>query len=494
MMDAHVPVESVGMGGFDTQGRTIALDPEVIARQKALKRRRYATTQVPGLRLFGFTILWGVVAAGNLGTTTVPWSSVHRLGIAFLLYSLGSWGVLRLAYGRTPVNLATLFLTVDPFVWMGATYLTGGTSSWLYVLPLVRVADQLHTSRVRVLRFTLVGVAAYVSLLAYVAWVDGVAVAWTSQLGRVLFLAGCCAYLAMTTGTAASLRAELSEAIRTARQSILQLQAQSRLLHQARDTAESANRAKTEFLANVSHEFRTPLNAIIGYAELLDEEMASAPPSVHADLERINRSAQHLRGLVTDVIELSRLEAGRCALDVRECDVDELIADVVSVVLPVLRETRCTLDVSGARGAGTMVADARKVRQILVNVVGNAGKFTQGGRVTLTCTRDGADVVFEVSDTGIGMTPEQLSRIRRFEPFVQADASVTRRYGGTGLGLTISHRFARMMGGSLTIESHVNEGTRVTCRLPALVQIGEGAAAQHLPSVDARGPGALVAS
>jgi signal transduction histidine kinase len=243
------------------------------------------------------------------------------------------------------------------------------------------------------------------------------------------------------------------------------------LLQDARDMAESANRAKSQFLANVSHEFRTPLNAIIGYSELLHEETAETLPSVHADLERINRSAQHLRGLVTDLIELSRVEAGRATLDVREFELDGIIADVASVVLPAVRGAGNILDVSGARSVGTLVADPGKIRQVLVNVVGNAGKFTRDGRITLTCRREASDVVFVVSDTGIGMAPDQVDRIQRFEPFVQADASVTRQYGGTGLGLAISQRLCRMMGGALSLESRLGQGTTVTCRLPAVVRV-----------------------
>ena len=447
---------------FNAETLGVDLDSDVIEQRKAFKRRRFATRQVPALRLLGFLILLSTVAVSAYADSSVVWTSVAWLTIACLAYSLISWAVLLMAYDRTRINLATTFLTVDPFVWMGATYLTGGLDSWLYVLPLVRVADQLNTTRARALAFTAVGVTAYVSLVAYVVFVDRQPVSWAPQIARILFLAGCGAYLAMTAGTAGRLRAELSEAIRTARASIRQLQDQSALLHEARDRAESANRAKSEFLANVSHEFRTPLTAIIGYSELLQEEL----PAVHADLERINRSAQHLRGLVTDVIELSRVEAGRTRLDPREFDVDSIVNDVASVVLPTMRRTHTVLDVTGATGVGSIVADPSKVRQILVNLVGNAGKFTQGGRVTLTGHRETPDIVFRVQDSGIGMTPEQLERIRRFEPFVQADASVTRQYGGTGLGLAISHRLSRLMGGTLSIESRLGHGTTVTCRLP----------------------------
>jgi signal transduction histidine kinase len=391
----------------------------------------------------------------------------------FLGYSAVSWALILLNPSRGPVNLGDVFLVIDPFLWMGAVYLTGGAESWLFFLPLVRVADQVTTSRIRALAFTAIGVAAYGSLLAYLALVENQDLTLAAQLPRLMFLVGCGAYLAATAGAAERLRAKVVEAVRTARDSIRQLQDQSVLLHDARERADAANRAKSQFLANVSHEFRTPLNAIIGYTELLHEEMPAAPPSVHVDLERINRSAQHLRGLVSDVIQLSQVEAGRMRLDVREFRVAALVADVTSVVLPLVQANNNVLEVEGAEDVGAIVADQAKVRQILINLLGNAGKFTRDGRVSLACARErseaGEEIVFRVRDTGVGMTPEQLARIQRFEPFVQADDTSTRPYGGTGLGLTISQRFARLMGGALAIESQPGQGSTLTLRLPAEV-------------------------
>jgi signal transduction histidine kinase len=451
----------------------LAVDPDDVATHKAKRHRRYATLQVPGLRLFGFLLLLAIVAVDNSGTGLAPWSHVAWLAAAFLGYSAISWSLLLLAHDRTHLRLGPVFLAVDPFVWMGAAYVTGGAESWLYFLPLVRVADQLAASRGRALGFTALGVMAYLGLLGYIAVVDDEPVVWANQIGRLMFLCGCGCYLAATAGTAEHLRGQLSEAVRTARDSIRQLREQSTLLTRSREDAEAANRAKSEFLANVSHEFRTPLNAIIGYAELLHELMPVAPATVHADLERINRSAQHLRGLVNTVIELSQLEAGHMPFDVRELDVPSLVADVTSMVLPVVRSNNNVLDVEGAVEAGAFRADVTKVRQILVNLVGNAGKFTRDGRITLSCARraapGGDEIEFRVADSGIGMTADQLARIRRFEPFVQADASVTRQFGGTGLGLTIAQRFTRMMGGTLSVESEFGRGTSVTLRLPASV-------------------------
>ncbi len=448
---------------------SITLDGEAIASRKADKQRRYTTRQVPALRLLGFTILWLIVAA-SVVSTAGAWPGLRALGVTFLIYGLGSWAALRLVPHRWTGPASLVFLGLDPFIWMTAVYMTGGEASWLYILPLMRVSDQLNTSRRQALAFTAIGVAAYVGMLGYRQVVDGQALVWTSQAGRIAFLVGCGGYLSMTAGTAERLRQQLANAVRTARASIRRLQEQSVDLHDARERAESASRAKSQFLASVSHEFRTPLNAIIGYTELLHEEMTSVGPQVHEDLALINRSAQHLRGLINDVIELSRLEVGRSALDVHPFAAASVVADALSVVMPLVRANRNVLEVSGAEAAGTLTADPQKVRQILVNLVGNAAKFTSHGRVTVRCSRTDCagepHVEFTVTDTGIGMTPEQLARIRRFEPFVQADGGIARQFGGTGLGLTISQRLAKLMGGSLALDSDAGRGCTATFRLP----------------------------
>lgn len=457
---------------IDADSSAIDLHEADITATKAHRHRRDTTFQVPGLRLFGFLVLVVVVCLSNAATDLVRWSYVGWLAATFMGYSLGSWAVLLLTHGRLRFDLGPFFLTLDPFIWMGAVSATGGSESWLYFLPLVRVADQLNTTRRQAMAFTVVGVAAYGSLLLYLTAVEGQAVAWNAQVGRLLFLAGCGTYLATTAATAERLRASLAAALRSSRDSVRRLRAQSAQLEDAREKAEAANRAKSQFLANVSHEFRTPLNAIIGYSELLVEEMPHERPSTHQDLDRINRSAQHLRELVNTVIELSQLEAGRMSLSTYEVSVASLVADVTSVTLAVVRANNNVLEVTGAADAGILVADAMKVRQILVNLIGNAGKFTRNGQVVLSCAREhtptGEEVVFRVADTGIGMTSDELERIRRFEPFVQADASTTRRYGGTGLGLAISHRLAQSMGGTISIDSQLGNGSTLTFRLPAV--------------------------
>ncbi|MDC0723435.1 GAF domain-containing sensor histidine kinase [Nannocystis bainbridge] len=241
-------------------------------------------------------------------------------------------------------------------------------------------------------------------------------------------------------------------------------------LEQARDQALEATRAKSSFLAAMSHELRTPLNAIIGYTELLLEEHAElASPGFAADLERVASSARHLLGLISDVLDLSKIEAGKFALHPEDIDLGALLGSIDAACRPgqQRRGNRFVLDVPEPLPA--LHADATAVRGILINLLGNAHKFTQHGTVTLRIrehTEAGARrIVFVVEDTGIGMSEPQLRRI--FDNFTQADASISRRFGGTGLGLAISLNFVQLMGGDISVTSAPGVGSAFTFWLPA---------------------------
>jgi len=238
----------------------------------------------------------------------------------------------------------------------------------------------------------------------------------------------------------------------------------------SRRIAEEASGAKSTFLANVSHELRTPLNAIIGYSELLTEEAQELSlEGFVSDLSKVSNAARHQLALINDILDLSKIEAGRMDLVVETFDLSEIVAGVSSTIQPLLQKNRNVLEVRHDLADGTMRGDATRLRQILFNLLSNACKFTRDGRVTLdvarTSTNGTAWVTMAVSDTGIGMTPEQLGKL--FQAFSQADASISRKYGGTGLGLVISLRFAQLMGGDIDVESEPGKGTRFTVRLPA---------------------------
>ena len=281
-----------------------------------------------------------------------------------------------------------------------------------------------------------------------------------------------------------------------ATQSVLAIR-NARLFQQVQEKSrelEIVSQHKSDFLANMSHELRTPLNAIIGYSEMVQEELEDlGQDGLVPDLGKINAAGKHLLGLINDILDLSKIEAGKMDLFLETFNVPDLVRDVAAIVRPLVDKNANTLVVSCPDDLGGMHADLTKVRQALFNLLSNAAKFTDHGTITLTVRRDdglpspsqrggavgiqgphgravgrGAHLAFEVSDTGIGMTDEQVGRL--FEAFSQAEASTRSRYGGTGLGLAISRQFCRLMGGDIAVASTYGRGSTFTVRLPVQVR------------------------
>jgi signal transduction histidine kinase/DNA-binding response OmpR family regulator len=251
-----------------------------------------------------------------------------------------------------------------------------------------------------------------------------------------------------------------------------------------RDEALDASRTKSLFLANMSHELRTPLNAIIGYSEMLEEEADDfGYEDIIPDLQKIQKAGKHLLALINDILDISKIEAGKVDLFIEEFELQELLEDILSTIQPLIEKNENELVLEGDE-LGKIHNDVTKMRQVIFNLLSNAAKFTTQGTITIAVKRtlEAGDEWLEVavSDTGIGMTPEQLSKV--FSEFTQADASTTRKYGGTGLGLPISRHFCQMMGGDINVASVEGQGSTFTMRVPAHV-ISKTSAEDEKPAI-----------
>lgn len=265
------------------------------------------------------------------------------------------------------------------------------------------------------------------------------------------------------------LQDKIEDATRQLRQALSELEIKNKELEKQRSQALDANKAKSQFLANMSHELRTPLNAIIGYSEMLrDDAVDKIYEDLVPDLGKIHGAGNHLLSLINDVLDLSKIEAGKMELYMEYFDVCPVLQDVIATATPLLIKNSNQLTLDCPASVGSLYTDITKLRQSLLNLISNASKFTSNGSIDVKVSRhnkpDGDWVSFRITDSGIGMTEEQLGQL--FKPFTQADASTTRRFGGTGLGLTITKHFIEMMGGEIDVVSKADHGTVFTMQVP----------------------------
>jgi signal transduction histidine kinase/CheY-like chemotaxis protein len=273
----------------------------------------------------------------------------------------------------------------------------------------------------------------------------------------------------------------LSHALVAAEVSRTEAESARLIAEEAKVEAEQANRTKSAFLANMSHELRTPMNAIIGYSEMLIEEAEDLEPDEFVpDLKKIQSAGKHLLALINDILDLSKIEAGKMTLYLERFEVAATLDEVASTVQPLVAKNGNKLIIECPADMGAMHADLTKVRQTLFNLLSNASKFTDKGSIHVLVTAKqgptGERIAIAVRDSGIGMTPEQMGKL--FQSFSQADNSTTRKYGGTGLGLAISRKFCQMMGGDITVTSEPGKGSTFTMELPRTVVIGDAPVAQ----------------
>lgn len=443
----------------------IALKPEEVEQRRGERAYRLAVREVPLLRSTGALIICIGVFLNNryfLGQTSLrPFIFFTS---AATLYCIISSVCLRLFYRRLrPFDLSLFFLIVDVPLMAAAVYFSGAEQSWLFFLLLTHVADQSQTTFRRTFNFAVFGALCYGAMETWVVYVDKRPIAWSVFFAKIIFIFSMGVYIALVSRTAERRRSNMRTAMDMARDAIRRLEEQSVELREARSRAEEASAAKSEFLAHMSHEMRTPLHGVIGMLQLAIDDETS--PRRARQLEMARRSAESLLATIEDILDFSKIEARKIELE----PVYFSLRDFVSDTMKPLGVTAATKGLVLAAGIAPDVpasvwGDPLRLRQIIVNLVGNSVKFTDSGEVSLRVSMVADRVRFEVRDTGIGIPEAQRERI--FEPFAQADDSRSRRHGGTGLGLAIVSRIVEAMGGTLRLQSRPGQGTAVAIDLP----------------------------
>lgn len=431
------------------------------------------TSRIPLARLLAFSLALAVVPLHNvavLGRFDLGSYLVLVAGVEG--YCLLSWLVLRRYFARSPdFHLGTLFVWLDLLFMTWLVWATGGPRSLYWPIYFIRVADQIWISQRRAMAMALTGVALYGGL-DLVIWLTGGGVDWAVEALKLILLGGMSLALAAAAGQPWDVRGKT----RAARDLILQLEEQSLALDRERRRAESANRAKSDFLARMSHELRTPLNSVVGFTNVLLKNRSLGLGSRELDyLQRIRQNGLHLLTLINDILDVARIEEGRIQVEMGRVEVDELVRQTVDQLEGRTLDTPVRITAEIPDDVLPIRADEARLRQVLVNLVGNGIKFTEQGTVHVEVRADesGAARAISVSDTGIGIPRDRLVGV--FEVFEQVDGGIDRRHAGTGMGLAISRSLCSLMGFDLTVDSRLGRGSTFIISIPpgSVVTAGE---------------------
>lgn len=397
-----------------------------------------------------------------------PWPQVPILAAQIGAFALFPWMLKLWPKHYTALALISVFNLSSAILWGSYNY--GGVSSpflvWFLVMPLLAFFYLGSNTRTRVIIFAQIAVGLAAFYLAYRNSSFPVNIPVENMVEVGIVSAFCAAtYVFLMAAYYSSVVDSQSELLKE----IDRHQSTMAMLTVAKEDAERANGAKSEFLAKMSHELRTPLNAVLGYSEILleDAELEGRGEQI-ADLQKISAAGKHLLAMVNDILDISKIEAGKMDLNLEPVDLDKLITEVESTARPLAAKNTNAFFVERSSNLGVVVADATKLRQAIFNLLSNASKFTQNGRITLAVKREseaqGDMLSISVSDTGVGISKAQQAAL--FSNFSQANPSIAAKFGGTGLGLSLSQNLCRLMGGAISVESDVGQGARFTIRIP----------------------------
>jgi signal transduction histidine kinase len=448
--------------------------PGLLEVAKLRRDMYYHQQMVPSLRLLGLSLLLLSVFFHLKYLDGVdPRPLVWRLAILYAVYGFGSWLFLLLVYRPNPrVPWGDLFLTLDPVLWILAIYHTGADHSVLFLMLLVRVADQTNSTFLRCVYFLNVTAATYLAMLGWLAWHDH-PVDWPVQGAKLIFLYLAGTYISVTALTAQNWRSKTRQAVRLAKLALDELGFQNKELAEARRAAEEVSRLKSGFLATMSHELRTPLNSVIGFCQLLEE------PGTGELNERQRRylgntlqSARRLHGLIGDILDLSKIEAGALELELGPVDLKHLLKQSVAAITAQAVARGIRIEQNHPTDLAPARADGFRLRQVCDNLLSNAVKYNnEGGQIVVATRTEGDRLVLSVQDSGPGIPPDRQERI--FEAFVQLDAGYQRRSDGTGLGLALCRALCQLQKAELRVISPVSQegGSRFEISLPIFPEL-----------------------